>query len=877
MNPPPGSRLAARVLGRILAPRKLDYLLGDLLEEYRRHILPERGKIRATLWYWQQVVRSIPSSASSAKRTTRKGDGYIMNLLHDVRFAIRSLIKTPGFTAIAVLTLALGIGANTTIFSVVQTVLLRPLPYDEPDRIVQVYETNTDRGWNTVYFSHPNFWDFKEQNSSFEQIAAMTRGAMNLTGFEYPERLSAGRVTVEFFRVLRMDALYGRTFLPGEDQPESDTRVALLGNGLWRRRFGGEPEVVGRTITLDGEPHTVVGVLPTGNPFPGLRDVYVPLVRGSNTRRDDKRLFVIGRIKAGVTAEAALADMEAVAAGLRERYPDDAAGLGVRIRPSEEWIASSQIRTALWMLMGAVGFLLMIACVNLANLLLARATGRQRELAVCAALGATRKRLTSRALTESLMLGLTGAMLGVGLSLLGMRLVQAFNPDGIPRIAEIGINQWVLGFTLIVAVATGVLTGLVPGLQMPYGNLLTVLRYGDRGIAGNRRQRRTRSVLVGAETALSLVLLVGAGLLIRSFGGLQRVDRGFDSENRVTFQVSLPGSYTDAERSTQFLKRFLSRVHEIPQVQAAGAVSMQPLGGSTTNTGMVIEERIGDEQAIVLADWRYVTPDYFRSMGIAVVRGRNFTERDRLERPYAVIISEPLAERLWPGEDPIGRRAAVDADPELMGEIIGVVGGMRERGLQSDPTLAVYLPYYGDSWSPVNFVVHTAGNPGVIVPNLRTVLAEIDPNLPISNIATLDDLVDTSVAGNRFNMLLLGVFAAVALLLALAGIYGVLAYSVTRRTSEIGVRVALGASHGSVLREIVLQGMRPVAIGIAIGLAGALGLSRFLATLLFGIAPTDPMTYAGVAVLLAVAALAACYMPARRALQVDPVTALREE
>ncbi len=876
-----------------LAPRHLrNDILGDLHEEFRRFTLVEATWLRARLWYWRQVLgtlaqyrvargsrKGLVGSSHRPTVVSRSGTGGMTvkgafdALIHDVRLAIRSLIKTPGFTAIAVLTLALGIGANTTIFSVVQSVLLRPLPYDEPDRIVEIMETHPDRGW-TISFSHPNFWDFWDQNESFETMAARGDGVMNLTGFESPERIIGNTVTADFFRVLRIDALHGRVFLPGEDQPGGNVRVAVLGNGLWTRRFAADPEVVGQTITLNSNPYTVIGVLPAGNPFPAQADAYVPLVRHMDRLRSDHGLFVMGRLKPGVSAEAALADLESVAAGIGLQDEDGA--LGVRMIPSSQWIAGTQLRVALWVLMGAVGFLMMIACVNLTNLLLARATGRQRESAVCAALGATRKRLTTRLLAESVVLGLVGAGLGVALAVWGIRLVQVYNPGNIPRIADVGINHWVLGFTLIAALVTGVVTGLVPGLQMPYGNLLTMLRDGDRGVAGNRRQHRTRSTLVAAEAALSLIMLVGAGLMIRSFGELQRADTGFDSENRLSFQISLPDSY-GAEQWTAFLIRYLSRLEEIPQLQAAGAVNIRPIAGGSVGMGIAVEAQMNDENTVTWVDWRFVTPDYFRTMGLPLIRGRRFTDSDRIGDPWQVVVSQQLADRLWPAADPIGRRAGLWVDPNRIAEVIGVVGGMRERGPQADPTMVVYMPYYGARWGSATFVVHTTGDPGAMVSAFRSILGEIDPNLPISNISSIDDLVNTSVAGNRFNTLLLGIFAGVALLLALAGIYGVLAYSVTRRTSEIGLRIALGASPETVLRQIVLQGMRPVLVGIGIGVAGALALSRFLSALLFDIAPTDPLTYAVVAVLLAAAAVVACYFPARRALRVDPKVALAAE
>lgn len=798
---------------------------------------------------------------------------WFETIWQDIRLAARGLLRTPGFAFIAVATLALGIGANTTIFSVVQSILLRPLPYDQPDRIIEIHETHPDRGW-TISFSHPNFWDLWDQNKSFEALAASTGDAMNLTGFDTPERVQASVISADLFRVLRLPAVYGRTFQPGEDQPDADHRIVLLGNGFWMRRFGGDPAVVGSRIMLDDEPYTVVGVMGSASPFPGQTDVFVPLVRGSNQNRSDHRLFVMGRLKAGVTVEAAQADLENIAAGIGLQDADGP--LGIAINPSSDWIAGDQLRTALWVLMGAVGFLLMIACVNLANLLLARVTGRQREAALCAALGATRGRLTSRLLTESLLISLLGGALGVGLAFGGIRLVQVYGPENLPRMDQISLDPRVLAFTLLVSLLTGLLIGLVPGLQMGYSNLLTTLRDGDRGMAGARSQNHTRNLLVSAEAALALVLMVGAVLLIRSFGELQKTDTGFDPTNRLSFQVSLPTSY-DTPQTADFLRRFLARLQDIPQVQSAGAVNMAPISGGSVGMGFAQREQMEDEKSVVWSDWRLVTPDYFRTMGLPLLLGENFTDQDQIGNPWKVVISKPLADRIWPGENPIGRRAALWVDPERIAEVVGVVGGMRERGPQADPTLVVYLPYYGAGWPLVSILAHTTGDPSSVVPLIRTVLAEIDPNLPISNVARLDDVVTAAVAGDRFNTLLLASFAGVALLLALAGIYGVLAYSVARRTHEIGVRVALGASPRNVFQQIIWQGMQPVITGTIVGVIAAVGLSRYLSTLLFEIKPTDPITYVGVSLSMGLAALAACYWPARKALSVDPRVALTSE
>jgi len=795
-----------------------------------------------------------------------------MGVWTDIRYGLRSLARTPSITLIAILTLALGIGANTAVFSVVYSVLLAPIPYPESDRLLTIWGTNLDRGWRQVSLSEPNFWDLKELNRSFESVAAIRVGSANLIGTGHPEPLKTARVSAEFFDVLTVTPIYGRGFLAQEDDPGREAQTALVAHHTWRARFGSDPEIVGKSLTLDDRPVTVVGVLPADRYWLDNADVFLPLVRNPNESRANNVHQMIGRLRPGVTREAALRDMEYVAGRLEQLYPDVNDGMGIRFVPSEEWRAPTDTRLTLLILMAAVVLVLLIACVNLANLLLARATGRQREMAVCCALGASRTRIARRVLTESLLLGVVGAVAGLLFAVWGVALLKAHDAGAIPRVQEVTVNGWVLGFTLLTALVAGVLAGLFPAIKMPFKDLVSALRESDRALHGSRGQNRMRSVLVSVEVALSLMLLVGAGLMVRSFALVQRVELGFQSENRLVFTVNLPDVYRQRDAMRAFLNRFLDRLETTPQVTSAAAVHIMPLAPRTTNTGVVPRGRQGDPGAVILADWRLVTADYFRTMGIPLLRGRTIAEQDELERRI-VIISQALAEQLWPGEDPVGRRAFFD---EREWTVVGVVGNIRERGLEEEATLAVYYPYYGSAWSPVSFVVHTTGDPGSVVPSVRSILTDLDRNLPISEVTTLDDLVAGSVAARRFNTALMSVFSVVAFILALAGIHGVLAYTVAGRTSEIGVRMALGASAGTVLTQTVVQGMRPAVVGVAVGLVGAFGLSRFIGAILFGIEPTDPITYVAVALLLFAAAVVSCYVPARRASRIDPVTALRE-
>jgi putative ABC transport system permease protein len=800
------------------------------------------------------------------------------SLLIDFRQAVRAMKKNPGFTSLAMVMLAVGIGATTAIFSIFYSVLLQPLPFPEPERLVKVWETRLQNHWDRVSFTEGNFWDLRARNRSFEEMAAFHDLTVNMTGFGEPEQVAAGMISSGFFRTLRVKPALGRDFLPEEDQQGHENHVLLLRNKFWRSHFGADPQVIGKAVRLNDKVFQIVGVLPAGEPWLDAADLFIPLVQNPKADHGSFEFSVIARLRKGVSAQAATADLETICKGLAQEYPKDDAGMGVNLEPSSRWMADTDLRTKLWVLMGAVGFLLVIACVNLANLLLAKATGRTREIAVRVALGASQMRIVRMVLTESVVLGLCGAVFGAFLAMLALSAIRAANPSDIPRIDQIGINPWVLAFTLLTSIATGILAGLAPALQAPYKNTVTGLREGERGQTGSRGQRRLRAALVTAEVALSLMLLVGAGLLIRSFDRLLRVDRGFQSEHRLVVTVNIPGSYKP-ERVDEMVARLTARASSAPGVLSIATVNSRPIVGWDPGMGIVAAERPnGDNGSFPWAGWRIVSGDYFRTIGVPLLRGRTFNEHDIIAKPWRIIISQRLADRLWPGEDPVGHQANLwKGQNDSRAEVIGVVGNQRERGLDADPTLTVYLPSYGGGGGPTQFIVHTAGAPESVVSVFRSMLKEIDPNLPVAEAQSLDEVVTKSVAPRRFNMLLLSIFAAVALLLAMIGVYGVLAYSVARRTAEIGLRVALGADPRSVLALIIGQGMRPIFLGIGIGLLGALAVSRFITGLLYGVKPVDPLTYLVVAGIVAVTALLASYFPAHRALRVDPVTALRQE
>jgi predicted permease len=880
-------RNAERFL-RVLLPRSIgEEALDDLNGVYQAR-RARVGRVRADRWYWRQVavfavrlrMATWPGGVLHERSAARPRRKRMMGTLwHDLHYGVRTMLRSPGFTVIAVMTVALGIGANAAIFSVVRSVLLRPLPFPEPERLVELWEARVDRGFTNASFTRANFWDVHDQNRTLQDMGALEWTSINLTGVESPQRLSAGLVSVGFFRALGVSALVGRLFVEGEDAAGSDGRLVVLSHGLWRARFASDRSVVGRDITLDGQSYRVIGVLPPGTPWLDATDLFAPMVRAPDADRGSFELTVVARLADGVSPAAARADLQSVSQRIAAQYPE-ATGMGITLESGERWIASDALRRALWVLLGAVGFLLLISCVNLANLMLARTTGRLRERAVRTALGASRWRITQQALTETAMLGLFGAGLGLVLAFALVRLLRTFDPGGIPRLAEARLDGVVLGVTLLASLMTSLLTGLVPALRAPYRDVGAVLREGERAVVGHRRAGRLRNVLVSFEVTLSLILLVGAGLLVRSFDRLLNVERGFRTEHRLIFDVGLPTGRTEAERAraAQLLTELHTRIRALPQVASAAAMSMKPLRGVGTGMGYAAADKPPATAAVPWASWRLITRDYFRTMGLPILGGRDFTEQDRLGDPWRVIISQRIADQLWPGEEAVGRQFILwQGQGQQTAEVIGVAGNMRDWSLTEDPSLAVYLPYYGASSPIVNFVIHSTSPTAVLVPRLRALLADVDRNLPLSSVRSLQEMVGESVAARRFTMLLLGALAALALLLALAGVYGVLAYTVSRRRSEMGLRMALGASASSVLRLVLLQGMRPVLVGLLLGVVGALMLSRFMTSLLFGVTRLDLPTYLGVGALLLGAGALSCYLPAREALRVSALTALREE
>ncbi len=811
----------------------------------------------------------------------------MQTLLQDLRYALRMMAASRAFTAVAVLVLALGIGANSVIFSVINAVLLRSLPFPDPDRIIMVFESNLQRH-NQEAVAGANFLDWRDQNHVFENIAAYREDSVSITGDDRPERVSCLVTTDSLFPVLGVKPMIGRVFQPDEDSLGSN-RVALISRSLWERRFAADPNIVGKKLTANGEALTIIGVMPAQFRFPADVDVWLPPRQivpehvltptvNMSTNRDSHYLSAIARLKPGVTLEQARADMDAVASRLEEQDPNNNMGRGVALVALRE-LAVGDIRPTLLVLFGAVGFVLLIACANVANLLLARASTRQKEFAIRTALGANRFRLVRQMLTESVLLGAAGGGLGLLLALWGIKPLVALMPSDIYGARNIEIDGLVLGFTLSVSLLTGLVFGLVPALQATRSDLNESLKEGGRGGTLGARRNRARSLLVVSEIALSLVLLIGAGLMIKSFIRLEQVDPGFETKNVLTMRLSLPAAqYQDASKRAAFFQQVISRFESLPGVQSAAAVSRLPLTPGNSSRGLTIEGFPNDSSGNAPgADYRVISPNYFRSMGIPISRGRDLTERDTRDAPGVVIINEAMARRYWPDQDPLGKRMRVGMNNDPWMEIVGVVGNIKHFGLDSQSKAEIYVPYLKDPWPFMTLVVRSSSDTASLGNTMRNEVWEVDKDLPVPDIRTMDQLLSGSVSRRRFNTLLLGIFASVALVLSAVGIYGVMSYSVTQRTHEIGIRMALGAQQSDVLKLVVGQGMTLLLIGVAIGLAAALGLTRVLTSLLFGVGATDPATFVIISVLLTGVALTACFVPARRAMKVDPMTALRYE
>lgn len=815
------------------------------------------------------------------------------SLLFDLRFGFRTLLKNPAISAVAIIAIALGTGANSAIFSVVNAVVVRPLPYENPDQLVLVWGKNPTTARDALCV--PDFLDYRNQNRVFSQMAAYAYDDFNLSTGDETEHVQGTMVTANYFSVLGGRLAQGTAFRPEDDQPGA-SRVVIVGYGLWKGRFASDPNLIGQPIKLNGAGFTVVGVaspnfqspIPEDNP-----QLWVPLSLDGGDRfrvpstvdpaslstRRNRFLIGIARLKAGVSARQAQADIETIAGQLEQQYNDTNAGLSASIVPLREHIIG-KIQSALLVLLVAVGFVLLIACANVANLLLARAAARRKEIAIRTALGAGRLRLIRQLLTESILLALVGAAFGLLLAYGGIRLLRGLNPANIPRLTEIDIDGRVLGFTFLIAILTGIIFGLAPALQASKADLNETLKEGARGSTGGINRQRVRSLLVVFEVALTVLLLIGAGLMIKSFISLQNVNPGFNPENTLTMMVNLSTSeYSDEHQVEAFFEQALKKIEALPGVQSAGVVTSVPL----TTTSIIRLRFIVDEHPpanaaeVPRANYRSISHNYFRAMSIPLVKGRFFTEQDRDKSPAVVTVNETMANRYWPGEEPIGKRLTIPFLEGVSREVVGVVADVKHSSLDTESGAEMYVPYLQKPFNFMAVVARTASDPLSMVNAVRGEILSVDKKQPVYDVKTMQQIVSESVSQPRLYMLLLGIFAALALVLAAVGIYGVMNYSVAQRTHEIGIRMALGAQRGDILKMIVGQGMLLAIIGIALGLVAAFVLTRVIESLLFGVGARDVATFCVIPVVLAVVAFLSSYIPGRRATRVDPMVALRYE
>jgi putative ABC transport system permease protein len=810
-------------------------------------------------------------------------------LLQDIRFGLRMLLKSPSISIVATVALALGIGANTAIFSVVNAVLLRPLPFPEPESLVSIFETNTQRGLQRGSHSYPNFLDLRAQNTTLERVCSYHGADYVMTGRGEPARLQGLVATADLFPLLGVAPALGRTFHPDEDKP-SGSRVVILSHALFQKRFNSDPSILNQAITLEGRSFTVVGVMPPGFEFPIQNDPVELWTTIAGDASGDEPvtgmrgahfLRVIGRLKPGVTSEQAQAELTTIATRLEQQYPDTNTHAGLRLDSALTALVGD-VRPTLLIMLGAVACVLLIACANVANLLLARATSRHKEMAIRTALGASRMRVVRQLLTESVLLSLLGGAVGLLLAVWWSDLLVALGKDDIPRAVQVGMDWRVLGFTLGLSLLTGVIFGLAPAFHSSKSELVETLKEGGRGTSEGARRNRVRNVLVVSELAIAVVLLVGAGLLIKSLWRLRNVNSGLQPENILTFNVGLPEIKYNSERQGRFFVDLKSRLESMPGVQSASTIFPLPLSGDRFSISFDIEERPVPPKDQPSADLFSTGVGYFRVMGIPVIKGRDFDDRDKHGSTPVLIITETFARQHFPNEDPIGKRirpgiATYEGERSTMREIVGVVGDVRNRTLNTEPKAAYYMPQAQLPFSQMVAVVKTVNDPHSLISGVTKEAAAMDPDIPLFGVKSMEDYLSTSVAAPRFNTTLLSIFAAVALVLTVVGLYGVMSYSVAQRTNEIGIRLALGAQSRDVLMMIVKQGSTLILLGLAIGLLGAFALMRLIASLLFGVTAKDPFTFVAVAALLALVALLACYVPAWRATKVDPMEALRCE
>jgi putative ABC transport system permease protein len=810
-----------------------------------------------------------------------------------MRYGARMLLKNPGVTLVAVLTLALGIGANTAIFSVVNFVLLRPLEYANPDQLVMVWERNTKKGWSESPTSFANFLDFRDNAKSVE-LAAFTDTNFNLTGGDQPERVAGLRVSANLFSMLGVNPARGRWFAPGEDKPGAG-HVLMLSYGLWQRTFGGNSNLVNTTIQLNGQSYTVVGVMPPAFKFPpsfsatvgsseetvSNADVWVPLTTDDMPLvRDIRNLKMIGRLKPGFSAPQAQSEINAIASRLDRDYPDVNAGIESHVIPLHEQV-TGDIRLALMILMAAVALVLLIACANVANLLLAKATSRQKEIAIRTALGANRLRILRQLLTESVLLGALGGLFGLLFAIVGAKTLIAFVSESIPRLKDLNFDSRVLLFTLAISLITSLIFGLAPAIDASKPNLNEALKEGGRSSSGSAARNKLRSALVIAEVALAVVLVTASGLMFRSFVRLQRVNPGFNPENLLTLEIELPEvAYRADQQQRLFQQQLLQKIRAIPGVQFASTVDNLPFSGNAFNGSFMIEGRpVPAVTERPRAFFRVIGPDYFSAMGIRLVRGNQFSDRDTPDAPGVAIINDAAARKYWPGEDALGKRIKrgrpESKNPWLT--ITGIVGSANQLSLREETQPEIYLPYLQNTSRTFTLVARSNSDPRTLAAAIRKEVWATDKDLPVSSLKLMDELISNSVAQPRFYVILLSVFAALALILAAVGVYGVMAYSVTLRTRDIGIRMALGARPSDIFKHIVGQALMLAAIGLGVGVVLAITSTRAMSSLLFGINATDPLTLGATVLVLLVVALLASYIPARRATKVDPMVTLRYE